>query len=84
MLTITADIGYIMSIDQKLKTTEEGEIVNMHRKHGPIAWRARKGSLGDPIKILPCGCKTWVYTRQIVRYCAEHVPAIIEGQEVEK
>jgi hypothetical protein len=37
-----------------------------------LNWRFRKGSQSDPIEVKPCGCKVWVYTGQIVRYCEKH------------
>ena len=36
------------------------------------AWRFRKRSEADPILILPCGCKKYCYTGQIVRFCDKH------------
>lgn len=37
------------------------------------AWRFRKASGGDPVKVLSCGCKVWVYDKMVVRYCPEHL-----------
>ncbi|MCK9569931.1 hypothetical protein M0R72_13390 [Candidatus Pacearchaeota archaeon] len=39
-----------------------------------LAWRFRKGSMADPIKTLPCGCKQYVYDGTIVKHCEEHMP----------
>ena len=41
-------------------------------KQKKLAWRFRKGSLADPIKVLECGCKVWVYDGTVVRPCPKH------------
>lgn len=36
-------------------------------------WRFRKQSEStDKMKVMPCGCKVWVYDGLIVRACDEH------------
>lgn len=39
-----------------------------------LLWKHRKTSEANPIKVLDCGCKTWVYDGTIVRHCEEHKP----------
>lgn len=39
-----------------------------------LAWRFRKGSGADPVKVLDCGCKVWVYDGTVVRPCKDHDP----------
>ena len=36
------------------------------------AWRFRKGSEGDRISTLKCGCKIDVYQNELVKFCAGH------------
>lgn len=40
-----------------------------------LLWKHRKTSEANPIKVLDCGCKTWVYDGTIVRHCEEHTRA---------
>jgi len=44
-------------------------------------WRFRKRSGGDPIRVLECGCKQWVYDGTIVRYCKQHEPKVKKDGE---
>jgi len=37
-----------------------------------LLWKHRKRSEADPIRVLPCGCKQWVYDGTIVRRCELH------------
>ena len=40
---------------------------------GGLLWRFRKRSEKGGIVELPCGCKEWVYTHEIGKYCEYHL-----------
>ncbi len=46
-----------------------------------LLWRFRKRSEADPIKVLPCGCRVWIYDGTIVRRCEKHISQNIEASK---
>ena len=51
---------------------------------GKLLWRARKGSLADPILTKACGCKYWCHDGTVVRPCPEHDPMKGKRETAEK
>ena len=48
-----------------------------------LLWRFRKRSESGGMVDLECGCKEWVYTHEIARFCDQHEREFIKRNNTE-